>query len=171
MGQLVDDKVDHLVHVNLLSLDFNRDVRLVAFEGAVVSYADWLARAIVARNGSLQLGVVVLRQDDDGLVKRRPLLRSHAHDALFNRVVVGNEGAKILAPSNGYHTRRRRLQFFYQRLEWREFMIEKLFKMIPKRMVSLRMVSLRMVLRTCEDGDVEDLVLLRIKCCLKWCII
>ncbi len=45
MGQLVDDKVDHLVHVNLLSLDFSRDVRLVAFEGAVVSYADWLARA------------------------------------------------------------------------------------------------------------------------------
>ena len=117
MGQFVDDEADHLVHVDLLGFHFDGDVRLVALEGAVVSNADGLARAIVARNGALEFGVVVLRQNDDGLVEGRPLLRSHTHDALFYGIVVRDQSAEILAPPYGDHPRRGRLQFLDQRLE------------------------------------------------------
>ena len=52
MDQLVDDEPDHLVHVDLLSLDFDRDVGLVAAESAVVRHTNRLPRAVVTRDGS-----------------------------------------------------------------------------------------------------------------------
>ena len=107
MRQFVDDETDHLVHVDLLGFDFDVDVGLVALEGAVVSDADGLPSAIVARNGTLEFGVVVLRQDDDRFVEGRSLLRRHAHDALFYGIVVRDQSAEILAPPNGDHARRR----------------------------------------------------------------
>ena len=52
MNQLVDDEPDHLVHVDLLSLDFDGDVGLVAAESAVVRHTNRLPRAVVTRDGS-----------------------------------------------------------------------------------------------------------------------
>ena len=120
VNELVDDEPDHLIHVNLLGFDFDRNVRLVAAERAVVSDAHGLPRAVVARNGTLQLGVIVLRQHDDRLFEGGALLRRHADDALLDGVIVGNEGAEILAPANGDHARRRSFQLFNQRLQAEE---------------------------------------------------
>ena len=52
VDQLVDDEADHLVHVDLLSLDFDGDVGFVAAEGTIVSHANRLPRAVVTRDGS-----------------------------------------------------------------------------------------------------------------------
>ena len=88
--QLIDDESDHLVHVDLLSFDFNRDIRFVSSKRAVVRDAHRLARAVVARNGALKFGVIILGEDDDGLFEGRSLLRRDADDALLDGIVVGD---------------------------------------------------------------------------------